>query len=90
VDTKGANLLSKREEDVVRWLAEGLTNNEIAHELGISENTVRNYLFRIFNKLGVSNRVEVVIYASNQSHTRMTSRALPPRAVTRATLTGTI
>jgi len=66
VDTKGANLLSKREEDVVRWLAEGLTNSEIARELDISENTVKNYVFRIFNKLGVSSRVEVVIYASSQ------------------------
>jgi two-component system nitrate/nitrite response regulator NarL len=66
VDTKGVNLLSKREEDVVRWLAEGLTNSEIGRELEISENTVKNYLFRIFNKLGVSSRVEVVIYASSQ------------------------
>lgn len=66
VDTKGANLLSRREEDVVRWLAEGLTNSEIGRELEISENTVKNYLFRIFNKLGVSSRVEVVIYASSQ------------------------
>jgi len=66
VDTKGANLLSKREEDVVRCLAEGFTNSEIARELEISENTVKNYVFRIFNKLGVSSRVEVVIYASSQ------------------------
>ena len=51
---------------MVRWLAEGLTNSEIARELEISENTVKNYVFRIFNKLGVSSRVEVVIYASSQ------------------------
>ena len=66
VDTRGANLLSKREQDVVRWLAEGNTNREIALKLNISANTVKNYLFHIFNKLGVSSRVEVVIYAASQ------------------------
>jgi len=66
VDTQGTNLLSKREQDVVRWLAEGNTNREIALKLKISANTVKNYLFHIFNKLGVSSRVEVVIYAASQ------------------------
>ena len=66
VDTQGTNLLSKREQDVVRWLAEGNTNSEIARKLNISENTVKNYLFHIFNKLGVSSRVEVVMYAASQ------------------------
>ncbi|PYX57016.1 MAG: hypothetical protein DMG73_14025 [Acidobacteria bacterium] len=47
-------MLSKREEQVVRCLVEGRTNNAIARELKISENTVKNYLYRIFNKLGVS------------------------------------
>jgi len=67
VDSQGATLLSKREQDVVRWLAEGLTNCEIAHQLNLSENTVKNHLFRIYNKLGVSTRVEAVIYAAGQS-----------------------
>jgi DNA-binding NarL/FixJ family response regulator len=67
VDSQGAALLSKREQDVVRWLAEGLTNSEIAHQLSLSENTVKNHLFRIYNKLGVSTRVEAVIYAAAQS-----------------------
>jgi two-component system, NarL family, nitrate/nitrite response regulator NarL len=66
VDTRGTNLLSKREQDVVRWLVEGNTNTEIARKLNLSENTVKNYLFHIFNKLGVSGRVEVVIYAASQ------------------------
>jgi DNA-binding NarL/FixJ family response regulator len=66
VDTRGMNLLSKREQDVVRWLAEGNTNGEIARELKLSENTVKNYLFKIFNKLGVSSRMEVLIYAASQ------------------------
>ena len=66
VDTQGANLLSRREQDVVRCLAEGFTNSEIATKLNISANTVKNYLFQVFNKLGVSSRVEVVIYATSQ------------------------
>ncbi len=66
VNTRGANLLSKREQDVVRWLVEGNSNYEIARKLDLSENTVKNYLFRIFNKLGVSSRVEVIMYAASQ------------------------
>ncbi|HTU42116.1 MAG TPA: response regulator transcription factor [Candidatus Aquilonibacter sp.] len=56
-------ILSKREQDVVRCVAEGLSNREIASRLGLTEHTVKNYLFRIFDKLGVSSRVEVVLYA---------------------------
>jgi two-component system, NarL family, nitrate/nitrite response regulator NarL len=56
-------LLSARETDVVRCVAEGLTNREIAQRLTLTEHTVKNYLFRIFDKLGVSSRVEVVLYA---------------------------
>ena len=55
--------LSAREVDVVRCVAEGLTNREIAQRLKLTEHTVKNYLFRIFDKLGVSSRVEVVLYA---------------------------
>jgi two-component system nitrate/nitrite response regulator NarL len=57
--------LSKREQDVVLCVADGLTNREIAHRLNLTEHTVKNYLFRIFDKLGVSSRVEVVLYAFN-------------------------
>jgi two-component system nitrate/nitrite response regulator NarL len=66
IDSQGAALLSDREQDVVRWLAEGHTNREIARELKLSENTIKNYLFRVFNKLGMSSRVEVVRYAASQ------------------------
>jgi len=63
IDAKGAVLLSRREQEVVRCVAEGLSNREIAQRLGLTEHTVKNYLFRIFDKLGVSKRVEVVLYA---------------------------
>jgi len=56
-------VLSKREQDVVRGVADGLSNREIAKQLNLTEHTVKNYLFRIFDKLGVSSRVEVVLYA---------------------------
>jgi two-component system nitrate/nitrite response regulator NarL len=59
----GKSLLSARELDVVRCVAEGMSNREIALRLTLREHTVKNYLFRIFDKLGVSSRVEVVLYA---------------------------
>jgi len=63
VNAEGANLLSKREEDVVRNLMDGLSNREIAQNLNLSEHTIKNYLFRIFDKLGVSSRTELLLYA---------------------------
>ncbi|HEX2711993.1 MAG TPA: response regulator transcription factor [Candidatus Acidoferrales bacterium] len=62
----GLSLLSKREGQVVGLVVDGLTNREIAVELGIVEHTVSNYLFRIYNKLGISSRVELVLYCVNQ------------------------
>jgi DNA-binding NarL/FixJ family response regulator len=56
----GMSLLSKREQQVVNCLAEGLTNREIADRLKLSHHTVKNYLFRVFDKLGVSSRVELL------------------------------
>jgi DNA-binding NarL/FixJ family response regulator len=73
VNADGQKLLSTREEDVVRLVADGLSNRDIAHELTLSEHTVKNYLFRIFDKLGVSSRVELVLFA--------VSRARQPDAV---------
>jgi DNA-binding NarL/FixJ family response regulator len=63
VDSRGEAILSKREHDVVQCVAEGLSNREIAKKLKLTEHTVKNYLFRICDKLGVSSRVEVVLYA---------------------------
>jgi len=63
IGLRGSGLLTKREEGVVHLVAEGLTNRDISHQLNLSEHTVRNYLFRIFNKVGTSNRLELALYA---------------------------
>jgi len=65
VDSQGRTLLSKRELDVVRCVSEGMTNRNIASRLALSEHTVKNYIFRTFDKLGVSNRAELILYAIN-------------------------
>jgi DNA-binding NarL/FixJ family response regulator len=58
------SLLSPREEDVVRCVVSGKRNAEIARELEITEETVKTHLNRIFRKLGVRDRVELVLYAT--------------------------
>jgi len=65
--------LSRREQDVVRCVTEGLSNRTIAQRLELSEHTVRNYLSRIFEKLGVSSRIEILFRASTQSSARESS-----------------
>jgi DNA-binding NarL/FixJ family response regulator len=55
--------LTPREETVVRLVVQGMVNREIAEKLHLSEHTIKNYLFRVFDKLGVSNRVELALYA---------------------------
>lgn len=65
VSLSGEKLLTSREEQVVALVADGLSNRHVATELGLSEHTVKKYLFRIFEKLGISNRVELVLYAMN-------------------------
>lgn len=69
VGGSGINLLSKREEDVVKCLAEGLTNREIGKRLGLSQHTIKNHMFRIFDKLGVSNRIELLFMTLSQNTT---------------------
>jgi len=75
VNADGMRLLTKREEDVVRLLAEGMQNRDIANELKLSEHTIKNYLFHIFDKLGVSSRVELVLYAVSSTKRPPTSGA---------------
>ncbi len=69
-DHQGIELLSTRERQVIQHLAGGMTNREIAHALDLSPHTIKNYLFRIFDKLGVSSRTELLYLTMNNSHTQ--------------------
>ena len=66
VNAKGRYLLAQREDEVANLVAEGMSNREIAHKLGVAEHTVSNYLFRIYEKLGISTRVELALYVIRQ------------------------
>ena len=74
VNVKGDKLLTLREEQVVALVADGLSNREIALELKLSEHTIKKYLFRVFDKLGISSRVELVLYAVNHGDHRQEGR----------------
>lgn len=62
INTKTEANLSNQETKILQMIALGKINKEIAIEIGISENTVRNYISRIFKKINVSNRTEAANY----------------------------
>jgi DNA-binding NarL/FixJ family response regulator len=66
-DVTGRTLLSPREEEISRLVAEGMSNREVSRTLKISESTVKNSIFNIFEKLGISNRVELARYVNGAS-----------------------
>jgi DNA-binding NarL/FixJ family response regulator len=57
------SLLSQREREIVALVAQGFKNKEMAEKMFISEQTVKNHLHNIFDKLGVSDRLELALYA---------------------------
>jgi DNA-binding NarL/FixJ family response regulator len=56
-------LLSERESEVLRFVAKGLSNKEIAGRMRLSPSTVKRHIENIFRKLHVKNRVEAAVYA---------------------------
>ena len=74
INAEGMSLLTAREEQVVNLVMEGIRNREIGELLGIKESSVKKSLLRIYDKLGISNRVELVMYA-------LTHRPAETRAV---------
>jgi two-component system nitrate/nitrite response regulator NarL len=91
IETRGspsARPLSKREEEIAHMVAEGFSNRQISERLDLSEHTIKNYLFRVFEKLGVSTRVELTLYALKRGkvprtrpQSANTSRKPEPRLV---------
>jgi DNA-binding NarL/FixJ family response regulator len=73
--------LSPRELQVAERAAQGESNKQIADQLGLSEHTVKNYLFHVFEKLGVSNRFELLFWLFKECNGSTADRA----AVTLAT-----
>lgn len=65
--TSHPGILSDREHEVLTFVAAGLRNQDVARELSISEATVENHLHHIFEKLGVSNRVQAALYVIQSS-----------------------
>jgi two-component system, NarL family, nitrate/nitrite response regulator NarL len=61
--TRERSPLSNREREIVVFVAQGYKNKEIADKMFISEQTVKNHLHNIFDKLGVSDRLELALYA---------------------------
>lgn len=62
-DSLDATVLTKREREILRLIARGATNREVADALVISEGTVKNHLSNIFSRLGLRDRTQAVMYA---------------------------
>ncbi|MCP3922543.1 MAG: hypothetical protein GY714_08160 [Desulfobacterales bacterium] len=56
--------LTPREIEVLKYVAEGFTNNNISNELSISPHTVKSHVIHIFNKLGVNDRTQAAVWAA--------------------------
>ena len=74
------SMLSKREIEVVECAVQGQTNRQIAAQLHLSEHTVKNYLFRVFEKLGVSNRMELLFLLSTHNKNLATMPLMTERS----------
>jgi DNA-binding NarL/FixJ family response regulator len=62
-DAVPAGMLTRRELQIVEAIVEGSSNKDIGHQFDLSEQTVKNHLSHIFDKVGVSNRLELALYA---------------------------
>ena len=72
-ETDNINELSEREKQIVRLIGQGYKNKRISTQLCISETTVRHHLTSIYNKLGVSDRLELLVYAHRHGLVKSTT-----------------
>lgn len=77
VNSRGEVLLTDREQEILPLVAQGLTNKEISSKLDVSEHTVKNHLFRMYEKLGISSRVELILYGISESSSAELTRRWP-------------
>ncbi|MBE0447257.1 MAG: LuxR family transcriptional regulator [Actinobacteria bacterium] len=66
--TRGSSSLSCRELEILSLVSKGKTSQQIAEELHLSERTIRNHLYRIYRKLGISSRIEAILYFSSKPY----------------------
>jgi DNA-binding NarL/FixJ family response regulator len=77
-DAARLELLTDREHDVLRLMARGATNSEIAASLYVAEATVKTHVGSIFTKLGVRDRAAAIVFAYDHGEVRPGSPAPPP------------
>lgn len=71
MNTRKDEVLTEREIEVLRLIAKGLINKEIASELSISEKTVKNHAGNIFKKIDVSDRTQAAVYAIKHNYVQI-------------------
>ena len=64
----GSRIPSPRQQQVIELVAQGLKNSEVAEAIGTTEHVVKNYLRRIYDKLGFWNRVELALWYEARRH----------------------
>lgn len=77
VSAVGIKLLTAREAEVAALVAEGLRNREISQRLNLSAHTVKNYLYRVYEKLGISSRVELAAHVLAGTRAELRTEAPP-------------
>jgi DNA-binding NarL/FixJ family response regulator len=80
VNTKGVPLLTKREDEIAHLVATGFANQEISSRFRLKLHTVKNHLFHIYEKLGISSRGELILYALSHQGTSKGSHSNSEKA----------